>query len=221
MTTTKPSTQAVTQIQKSLKKFVAILEAASQKDINESDTSNIVNDILGDVLGFDKFFDVTTEYKIRGQYADYGIRINNKVQMFIEVKAVNIALNQNHLFQVASYAVHEGVDWAVLTNGTAWQLYRVEDTKPVKLTLVTSVDLLAKDIRLPTKAVAFAAFHKKSLMGGYIEKLWKEKACVNPDAVRKIIRSKEGVEFIRREMRRVSGYRIDSERIRELLTGII
>ncbi len=179
--TNKPSSYAVKQVQKNLKKYIAILQAASQKDINESDTSNIINDILGDVLGYDKFFDVTTEYKIKGQYADYGIRINNKIYAFIEVKAINIALNQNHLFQVASYAVHEGVDWAILTNGNVWQLYRIEDTKPIKLSLVTSIDLFDKEQRFPALCNIFAVFHKRSLVSGYVEKLWKEKACVNPD----------------------------------------
>lgn len=213
----KPSLFAVNQVQKTLKKFITILQAASQKDINESDTSNIINDILGDVLGYDKFFDVTTEYKIRGQYADYGIRINNKIHAFIEVKAINITLNQNHLFQVASYAVHEGVDWAILTNGNVWHLYRIENTKPIKLTLVTAIDLFDKDQRLPQKCLAFAVFHKKSLMRGYIEKLWKEKTCVNPEIIKKILKSKTGVDFLRKQIKHQSGYKVDAERIQGLL----
>jgi hypothetical protein len=151
----KPPAPAVKQVQKGLKKFITVLESAKKKDINESDTSNIVNDILGDVLGYDKFFDVTTEYKIRGQYADYGIRIKDKIHAFIEVKAINIALNQNHLFQVASYAVHEGVDWAILTNGNVWQLYRIEDSKPVTSSLVASVDLFDSNVRYAREVRGF------------------------------------------------------------------
>jgi predicted type IV restriction endonuclease len=163
---------------------------------------------------------VTTEYKIRGQYADYGIRINDKICAFIEVKAINIALNQNHLFQVASYAVHEGVDWAILTNGNVWQLYRIEDTKPIKLALVTSIDLFDKELRFPAKCLAFAAFHKKSLVSKYIDKLWKEKSCVNPETVRRIITSKQGVEFIRKQIRRQSGYRVEASQVSVILTDM-
>lgn len=217
LSSAKPNSSALKQVQSHLKKYVAILKAASQKDINESDTSNIINDILGDVLGYDKFFDVTTEYKIKGQYADYGIRINNKIYAFIEVKAINIALNQNHLFQVASYAVHEGVDWTILTNGNVWQLYRIEDTKPIKLSLVSSIDLFDKDQRFPTICAIFAVFHKKSLVSGYVEKLWKEKSCVNPTAIRKILDSKEGIEFIRRQIKRQSGYRVDADSVKKML----
>lgn len=217
MSSAKPGASAMNQVQKNLKKYITILKAASQKDINESDTSNIINDILGDVLGYDKFFDVTTEYKIKGQYADYGIRIKDKIYAFIEVKAINIALNQNHLFQVASYAVHEGVDWAILTNGNVWQLYRIEDTKPIKLSLVTSIDLFDKEQRFPTICNVFAVFHKKSLLSGYVEKLWKEKSCVNPEAIKKILRSKEGIEFIRKQIKRQSGYRVDADCVKDML----
>lgn len=217
----KPSSFAIKQVQNNLKKYITILKAASQKDINESDTSNIINDILGDVLGYDKFFDVTTEYKIKGQYADYGIRISNKIYAFIEVKAINITLNQNHLFQVASYAVHEGVDWAILTNGNVWQLYRIEDTKPIKLSLATSIDLFDKEQRFPIICNVFAVFHKKSLLSGYVEKLWKEKSCVNPEAIKKILHSREGIEFIRKQIKRQSGYRVDSERIQKMLSEMV
>lgn len=207
----------VRNIQSSLRKYISILETAHKKDVNESDTSNIVNDILGDVLGYDKFFDVTTEYKIRGQYADYGIRIKDKIYAFIEVKAINIALNQNHLFQVASYAVHEGVDWAVLTNGNVWQLYRIQDSKPIQNILVTSIDLLDSNLKYSAKVNAFAAFHKKCLLGGVVEGLWREKSCFNPGALKNIIHSKKGLEFLRRELRRVSGYSVETKRIEDML----
>lgn len=207
----------IRNIQSSLRKYANVLDMAHKKDVNESDTSNIVNDILGDVLGFDKFFDVTTEYKIRGQYADYGIRIKDKIYAFIEVKAINIALNQNHLFQVASYAVHEGVDWAILTNGNVWQLYRIQDSKPIQSVLVTTVDLLDSNLKYSAKVQAFAPFHKKCLLGGYVEGLWREKSCVNPVALRSIISSKKCLDFLRRELRRSSGYAVENGRIAEML----
>jgi hypothetical protein len=221
MASLKPNAATLKQVQGSLKKFITILKAASQKDINESDTCNIINDILGDVLGYDKFFDVTTEYKIKGQYADYGIRINNKVIAFIEVKAINIALNQNHLFQVASYAVHEGVDWAILTNGNVWQLYRIEDTKPVKLTQVISIDLFDDSLRFPIKSQIFSAFHKRSFVSKYAEMLWREKSCVNAEVAKKILLSKVGISFLQKQLKRQSGYRVDEEKVKSLLCSIL
>jgi hypothetical protein len=63
--------------------------------------------MLGEVRGYDKYFDVTTEYKIKGQYCDYGIKIDGQLSFLIEVKAIGIQLNDNHIFQAMSYAGNE------------------------------------------------------------------------------------------------------------------
>ena len=36
----------------------------------------VVNRILTDVLGYDEFGELTTEYSVKGEFADYGIRID-------------------------------------------------------------------------------------------------------------------------------------------------
>ena len=52
-------------LKEGVKKFGKIIEMAVKRNLNESDTSNIINDMLGETFGYDKFFDVTTEYKIK------------------------------------------------------------------------------------------------------------------------------------------------------------
>jgi hypothetical protein len=64
--------KALEEMGKWVKKFKKLIGLAKQKDINESDTGNIINDMLGEVRGYGKYFDVTTEYKIKRQYCDYG-----------------------------------------------------------------------------------------------------------------------------------------------------
>lgn len=99
--------QAESTIREGIKKYLKIVEMAKSRNMNESDTSNIINDMLGDIWGYDKFFDVTTEYKIKGQYADYGVKIDDKLRFIIEVKAISVSLNDNHIFQASSYASTE------------------------------------------------------------------------------------------------------------------
>lgn len=101
------SEKSLNIMKEALKKYVKISEMAKSRNMNESDTSNIINDLLGEVLGYDKFFDVTTEYKIKGQYADYGVKIDDKLSLIIEVKAMSVKLNENHIFQASSYASTE------------------------------------------------------------------------------------------------------------------
>lgn len=45
---------------------------------------DIVKAILGDVLGWDPFFEVTGEYSVKGQYA---------------VKSIDMKLDEKHLYQ--------------------------------------------------------------------------------------------------------------------------
>ena len=54
------------------KRFQPILSAAKSRDVNESDTSMIVTDVLADVFGYDKYSEVTRELCIRGTFCDMG-----------------------------------------------------------------------------------------------------------------------------------------------------
>src|SRR5206468_2478634 len=111
-------------------------------DANEGDTRLLVTDFLCDALGFDKFSDLTTEYQVKGEFADYGLRIDKQLVAFIEVKRVTTKLSTKHLRQVEMYAVNEGVEWVILTNGVEWQVYHLTGGLPVVIDLVFTVNLL-------------------------------------------------------------------------------
>ena len=80
------------QLSAGLKRFKPVLESAKARDVNESDTSMIVTDMLADVFGFDKYNDITREYAIRGTYCDLATKIDGKLQTLIEVKAIGVPL---------------------------------------------------------------------------------------------------------------------------------
>jgi hypothetical protein len=95
------------------------------RDANEGDTRLLVTDFLCDGPGFDKYADLTTEYQVKGEFADYGLRIDRGLVAFIEVKRVATKLSTRHLRQVEMYTVNEGVEWIILTNGAVWQVYHI------------------------------------------------------------------------------------------------
>jgi hypothetical protein len=64
-----------------LKKFKPILEAAQKHDVNESDTVVIVQDILHEVFGFDKYSDITSEHAIHGTFCDLAIKLTGKIDI--------------------------------------------------------------------------------------------------------------------------------------------
>jgi hypothetical protein len=137
-------TKMASRLSTGLRKFKPILETAQKKDVNESDTVIIVQDILHEIFGFDKYSDITTEHPIRGTFCDLAIKLKGtgKIDILIEVKPVGVELKESHLKQAVDYAANQGCDWVILTTGVRWRLYRVEFVKPINQQLVIELNLL-------------------------------------------------------------------------------
>jgi hypothetical protein len=79
------SAKVSARISTQIKKYQSILTHAKKRDVSEADTVVIVNDILSDVLGYDKYQNVTSESAIRGTFVDLAVEVDNKTRFFIEV----------------------------------------------------------------------------------------------------------------------------------------
>jgi hypothetical protein len=107
--TPKWETEARDRLKGAIRRYSKPLADLVARDANEGDTRLLVTDFLCDGLGFDKYADLTTEYQVKGEFADYGLRIDRELVAFIEVKRVATKLSTRHLRQVEMYAVNEGV----------------------------------------------------------------------------------------------------------------
>jgi hypothetical protein len=116
---------------RSINKFQQVLKLAKDRDVNESDTVSIIKDMLAEVFGYDKYLEVTSEFAIRGTYCDLAIKINNKIEFLIEVKAIGTGLKESHLRQVIEYGANNGAQWVILTSGLIWQVYKIRFEKPI------------------------------------------------------------------------------------------
>jgi hypothetical protein len=125
-----------------LKRFQPVLAAAKTRDINESDTSLIVTDMLADIFGYDKYSELTRELCIRGTFCDLATKVDGKFQTIIEVKAIGLDLKDAHIKQAVDYAANQGIEWVVLTSGPIWRVFRVIFGKSIDAELVLDIDLL-------------------------------------------------------------------------------
>lgn len=75
---------------------------------------------MSEVFGYDKYAEITSEYTIKGTYCDLAIKLEGKLQMLVEVKAIGLDLKDAHLKQAVDYAANQGVEWVILTNGAVW-----------------------------------------------------------------------------------------------------
>lgn len=214
----KWETDARDEIRAALRRFQRPLQDLVSRDANEGDTRLLVTDFLCIALGYDKYEDLTTEYAVRGEFADYGVRIDKQLVAFIEVKRAAQQLNPRHLRQAETYAVKEGLEWVILTNGQTWQAYHVTAAtgQQVSTTLALEVDLLGEET--PTKKVErLFHLHRAALKRDTISELWRRQAATAPQALAEVLQSAAVLEAVRKEIRRRSGFNADVDD----LTGII
>jgi hypothetical protein len=69
-----------------MKRYQSILSRIQKKDISEADTVTVINDILADACGYDKYHEVTSQYAIRGTFVDLAVRVDDDIRFLVEVK---------------------------------------------------------------------------------------------------------------------------------------
>jgi len=216
----KWETAAQERVRNAVKKFSKPLADMLARDANEGDTRLVVTDFLCEGLGYDKYADLTTEYGVKGDFADYGVRIDKELVAFIEVKRIGTKLNTRHLRQVQMYAVNEGVEWMILTNGAEWQAYHLTGGLPVVTELAFSANLLGEGTGAQKAKVLFY-LTRESFKKRQIDELWKARRATSPESLGKVLRSESVLGSIRKELWRETGHRLESEELLKLLDDTV
>jgi predicted type IV restriction endonuclease len=205
------------RIRVALRKYAKPLSDLTARDANEGDTRLFVTDLLCDVFGYDKYENLTTEFQVRGEFADFGVRIDKQLVAFIEVKRATTKLGAKHLRQVEMYAVNEGVPWLLLTNGGEWRVYHLAPGMPVSIDLAFIVDLTDPQVALSTKIDHLFYLTKEAMKRDLIESLWRQQAATAPAQLLKAISAETVITAIRREIRKRSGQNVKQADISRLL----
>jgi predicted type IV restriction endonuclease len=213
-------TKTAERLATALKRFQPILASAYSRDVNESDTSIIVTDLLSDMFGYDKYSEVTREYAIRGTYCDLAIKIDNELNFLIEVKAIGLELKDAHIKQAVDYAANQGVDWVILTNGITWNVFKVIFGKPIDHELILSFNLSESSPRNSAHLELLYHLTREGLMKGALPAYQTQREATNKFFLSAIILSDVIVDALRRELRRLApDVKIQPEEIRHALTN--
>ncbi|MEV5552414.1 hypothetical protein AB0L44_02055 [Nonomuraea wenchangensis] len=212
----KWETDARDRVRAAIRRYSKPLTDLIARDANEGDTRLLITDFLCAGLGYDKYDDLTTEYQVKGEFADYGIRIDKQLVAFIEVKRCSQKLNAKHLRQVQMYAVNEGVEWMILSNGQVWQAYHMTAGLPVVIDLALEVDLLS-DTGLSAKTDALFYLTKEAFKRRLIDDLWRARAATSPKSLAQVILSDVVTDAIRKELRRQTNHNADVGEIHRIL----
>ena len=193
-----------------IKKFSKPLTDLVARDANEGDTRLLVTDMLCEGFGFDKYSELTTEYRVKGEFADYGIRIDKDLIAFLEVKRVATRLAAKHLRQVESYAINEGVEWIILTSGVVWQVYHITGGLPIIVDLALEVDLIGEDT-LAQKANQLYYLSQESLKRRQMDALWQAKRVTSPKSLARVLCSDNVLLAVRKELKRTTGQSVNEQ----------
>lgn len=187
---------------------------------NEADTRIMTNSFLTDILGYQELEEIKTEFRIKSEYADYVIQLKRKKHFVIEVKSIEIDLNEKHLRQSLSYAANEGIDWILLMNGREIQLYRVNFSKPITTTLIFKINLLDSS-ELEKAPALLWNLTKKAVERNELETFWKRTDALNPENLSKILYSEEIVKRLRSDLKEQTGIYFQIEDVAKSLHQVI
>ncbi len=199
-------------------KFQQVLQTAKDRDLNEADTVSILQDMLAEVFGYDKYLEVTSEFAIRGTYCDLALKVDDKVQFLVEAKAVGVSLKDGHVRQAVDYGANHGVPWVVLTNGIHWRLYRIRFEQPIACSLVCALDMSTLNPRDEKVQECLFLIAREGLERNAREEYHEKLQSVNRYVIGQFILSEPVITLVRRELRRFSeGARIEAEDIEQIL----
>lgn len=188
--------------------------------LDESATRIMTNSFLTEVLGYQELIDIKTEYRIRSEYADYVIQLKRKKHFVVEVKSIEIDINDKHLRQSLSYAANEGIDWILLLNGREVQLFRVNFGKPVTTTLIYQLDLLSNDDFKKAPSLLWN-LTKSAVEKNELELFWRRTDALNPVNVAKLLYSEEIVKRLRNDLKEQTGIYFQIEDVAKSLEQLI
>lgn len=198
----KISAKFVKNVTEQVKKYKPIVRHLQKKQVNEANTVKVINDILADVFGYDKYTEITSEYLERGNFCDLAVkRSNDKAYMMVEVKGVTVSLNERHVMQVLSYAVNHGAKWMILTNGVDWRVYNVKYTKPIDKELVFEFNFLDLNLRDQKQLEMLFALSKTDQGDSPIDELYSNNRVKNKYIIAGLIDSPEVHKLIRKLVR--------------------
>jgi hypothetical protein len=207
------------RIKDALKRFKPILEQAKARDVGEADTSTLVKDMLSEVFGYDKYTEITAEHQIKGTFCDLALKVDGKLTLLIEVKAIGSELKEGYIRQAVDYAANQGVEWVVLTNAASWEIHKIGFGKPITNELLVTVDFLQidpkKDCDLDVLYLLSREAQGKSLLDEYHE----QKQALSKYSIGALLLTDTVLSVMRRELKRLSpDVKIDAQEIHSVLS---
>lgn len=203
-----------------VKKFQPLIDSAKSRDINESDTVVLLIGILSEVLGYDRYTEVTTEKAYKGTYCDLALKVNDKIEILIEAKAVGIELKDAHIKQAVDYASNGGLDWVILTNGINWKVYKMIFAKPVQSILAYEFNFLELKHKNEEDLERLALFSREAIHKNALGDFFEQRQATNRFMLGNLLFEEGVLNQIRKELKQVyPDLKVSKEEIAKIIAN--
>jgi hypothetical protein len=190
-------------------------------DLDESGTRIMINAFLTSILGYKELEEIKTEYMIRGTYADYIVQIGGKRHFLVEVKAFSIDLSDKHLRQAINYGANEGIEWAILTNGRQFQIYKVLFEKPISEKLVFDIDFSLENFNAKDALEKLMYLHRDAVIKKKLNELWLRYSALEPETISSMLFAPQVLNFLKKDLKRRFKAKLSTEEVIEALEAVI
>jgi hypothetical protein len=204
---------AINRLRTTIKRYSKSLIELIDQQANEAQTRLLVTEFLCEGLGFDRFSDLDVEFQVRGKFVDYGLRVDRQLVAFVEVKSAATKLLPKHLQQVKNYVLDDpDVEWAILTNGSIWQIYHIEAAKPIDVALILEIDLIG-DTAKGHRASKLVYITHEAFKHDAISELWRKYKATTPETLASALLSLKVIRSLRAEVHTLTGHLVDPDEL--------
>ena len=210
--------KVVSRIKSNFKKYQKILSDAKSRDVSESDTVVIIMEILSEVLGYNKFSEITTEYAIRNTYVDLAVKVSEDIRFLIEAKAIGVNLNDAHVKQAIDYGANHGIEWVILTNGIVWRVYKIHFKQPIEKTLISEIDILSDSTKNESVVECFGILSKEGFSKNSISAYFQQQQATSRFSLAALLLSEPVLTCLKREVKKVAPkLKVDNQELKSAL----
>ncbi len=208
----------VTRFLNTSPKFQNILKEALAQQKKEAATRTIVSDMLAEILGYDKYNDIIFDLIDTDEKRDLVIALNGKHLFPVEIVSVGSELKKGLLRETKIFALDQGLDWVVYTNGIEWHIYRIDPNAALSMEQVLQLNFLKMSFRTPDEQYLLYLLSKEGFRNNAIHAYYQRMQIVNPYTASVMLQEDWVAEKIAVELKKLCpNLLIEPEEITEII----
>ena len=206
------------QISEGIRTYQPVLKKAFNKDVNKSDTLIVVIDILNDILGYDKYKEITNEFFIGNTFCDLAVKVEERLSLLVEIKAVGFPLKKEHICKVRNFAKEKGIPFVLLTNGIEWQFYEAIPNRKRQNGAALNFNFLELQYDNKADIEKLYTISKDGLEKSFISDYKKKENTLNRYVIGAVMLSDNFSDLLKKELKKLNSYHdFDDNEIRNIL----